>query len=64
MTPFELHLLMERAPPLWIMMLIFKTLILLAIQIADKGVTVKLQDDNEKCNSGTHSDVIGVWLHR
>ena len=37
---------------------------LLAAQMADKEVTVRFQDDNAQCNTGTRSDIVGVWVHR
>ncbi|NOU52141.1 hypothetical protein HG263_16550 [Pseudoalteromonas sp. JBTF-M23] len=38
--------------------------LLLAAQMADKKVTVRFKDDNAQCNSGTRSDIVGVWVHR
>ena len=37
---------------------------LLAAQIADKNVVVRFSDTNAQCNTGTRSDIQGVWLHR
>ena len=37
---------------------------LLAAQMADKTVAVRFQDSNAVCNSGTRSDISGVWLYK
>ncbi len=37
---------------------------LLAAQMSDKTVVVRFQSDDALCNSGTRSDISGVWLTR
>lgn len=38
--------------------------LLLAAQMSDKTVTIRFQGDDALCNSGTRTDVAGVWLHK
>ncbi len=36
--------------------------LLLAAQMADKQVAVRFQESDVQCNTGTRSDITGVWL--
>lgn len=38
--------------------------LLLAAQMADKQVAVRFQESNVQCNTGTRSDITGVWLFK